>query len=192
MRTTLKSTVSSGYCSNDHWDSLVTQLDQIYSWEAPYTALLYTLLHVRARSKVGFRGAKGAIGHSAPSVPCGSASRPPAVWPARAGWEAGPAPSLRLLAALKMKRRPQSSLRRRRPSPAAALVDPTALRVASAAKSRVFVLGLDGGDDWRGLRGLGRVGRAVSDCERSVEGAVDSAVRAQRRARGGLARRSVL
>ena len=53
VRTTLKSTVSSAYGSNDHWDSLGTQLDQIYSWEAPYTALLYTLLHVRARTKVG-------------------------------------------------------------------------------------------------------------------------------------------
>ena len=30
VRTTLKSTVSSAYCSNDHWHTLGTQLDQIY------------------------------------------------------------------------------------------------------------------------------------------------------------------
>ena len=53
VRTTLKSTVSSTYCFNDDCHLLGTQLDQIYGWEAPYTALLYTLLHVRARTKVG-------------------------------------------------------------------------------------------------------------------------------------------
>ena len=68
VRTTLKSTVSSAYGSNDHWDSLVTQLDQIYSWEAPVTALLYTLLHVHARSKVGSEV------QQAPSVAASSAS----------------------------------------------------------------------------------------------------------------------
>ena len=52
MRTTIKSTVSSAYCSNDDWHLLGTQLDEIYGWEAPCTAL-YTLLHVRARTKVG-------------------------------------------------------------------------------------------------------------------------------------------
>ena len=49
VRTTLKSTVSSAYGSNDDWHSLGPKFDQIHGWEAPYTALLYTLLHVRAR-----------------------------------------------------------------------------------------------------------------------------------------------
>ena len=68
MRTTLKSTVSSAYCSNDDCHSLGTQLDQIYGWEAPVTALLYTLLHVHARIKVGSEV------QQAPSVAASSAS----------------------------------------------------------------------------------------------------------------------
>ena len=53
VRTTLTSTVISAYGSNDDWHSLGTKLEQIHGWETPYTALLYTLLHVRARTKVG-------------------------------------------------------------------------------------------------------------------------------------------
>ena len=88
MRTTLKSTVSSVYGFNDDWHSLGTQLDQIYGWEAPYTAVLYTLLHVRARTKVGSEvqrapsGAKSLVSPMAqppvllPSAPPMRAGRP--------------------------------------------------------------------------------------------------------------------
>ena len=116
----------------------------------------------------------GAISRSVLSVPCGSASRPPAVCPARAGREAGPAPFLRLPAASKAQRRLPSSWRRWRPSRVAALVDRTAVSFARAAKSRVLGLGLGGGDDLRGLRDLGREGHVVGDRQRSVEGAVGS------------------
>ena len=141
-----------------------------------HSTTVYNTTCTRAH-KSRFRGAKGAIGRSVLSVLCGSASRPPAVWPALSGWEAGPAPSLRLPAASGTKRRPRSSWRRRRPSRAAALVDRTAVSVAKAAESRVFGRGLGGGDDWRRLRALGRVGPVVGDRERSVEGSVDSALR---------------
>ena len=93
------------------------------------------------------------------------------------GGEAGPVPSLAPSAASERKRRPKSSWRRQRPSPAAALVDWTALRVASAAESRVFGRGLGSDDDWRRLRDLGREDRVVGDRERSVEGTALISVR---------------
>ena len=71
VRTTLKSTVSSAYCSNDACHLLGTQLDQIYGWEAPYTALLYTLLHVRARTKVGSEAQRAPSDAASPASPSG-------------------------------------------------------------------------------------------------------------------------
>ena len=60
VRTTLKSTVSSAYCFTDHCYILVTHLDHIHGWGAPYTALLYTLAHMRACTKVGSEARSGA------------------------------------------------------------------------------------------------------------------------------------
>ena len=106
VRTTLKSTVSSAHCSNDHWDSLVTQPDQIYSWEAPVTALLYTLLHMRARSKVGSEV------QQAPSVAASSASPAalPAVLPPSGPPVRAERPALRLSCASRRPRRPSGGL----------------------------------------------------------------------------------
>ena len=135
-----------------------------------------TFLHVQSR----FRGASGAHGRRGSLVPYGSASPALATYSARGGWEAGPAPSLRLPAASVAWRRLTSSQRRLRPTRGAALVDRTALRTATASGWRICGRGLGTHDHRRGLRRLGPVGDELSHRHRSVEGAVD---RAYRRAR---------
>ena len=130
--------------------------------------------------KSRLRRAQGAIGRSVLSIPLSPASRPPAVCPARAGWEAGPAPFLRLSAPSGPRRRSHSSRRPWRPRPAAAFVDRTVLCAAKAAGCRVFGCDLAAGDHWRRLRHLGAAGVAVSRCGAPVEGAVGSALSSAR------------
>ena len=75
------------------------------------------------------------------------------------------------------QRRLISSWRRLRPTCAAALVNRTALHTTIAAVWRICGHGLDTRAHWRGVRSLGAVGHQLSRRHRSVEGAVDRAVR---------------
>ena len=96
------------------------------------------------------------------------------------GCEAGPAPSLQLSAASVARRRLSSYWRRLQLTPAAALVNRTALHAAIAAGLRACGRGLSYRDNWRGLRSLGVVGRVFGGRHQSVEGAVDRAVKRMR------------
>ena len=157
--------------------SLVGDMHQLYWWLRTITdhiSVHYT--HTFYMYKSRFRGASGAHGRRGSLVPCSSASPALATYPARGGWEAGPAPSLRLPAASVARRRLTSSRRRLRPTRAAALVDRTALCAATATGWRVCGRGLGTRDHRRDLHHLGAVGRELSRRHRSVEGAVDRAV----------------
>ena len=127
--------------------------------------------------KSRFRGASGARRRRDFLVLCGSASPALATYPAHGGWEAGPAPSLRLPAASVAQRRLISSRLRLQPTCAAALVNRTALRAATATGWRVCGRGLGTRNHRRGLHHLVPVGCVLGGRHRSVEGAVDRAVR---------------
>ena len=151
---------------------------QLYWWlrtSTDHISVHYTRTLYMYKSR--FRGASGARRRRGSLVLCGSASPTLATYPVRGGWEAGPAPSLHLPAASVAQRRLISSWRRLCPTCAAALVNPTALHTTIAAGWRVCGHGLDTRARWRGMRGLGAVGHQLSHRHRSVEGAVDRAIR---------------
>ena len=127
------------------------------------------------------------------------ANRPPAAWPARGRWEAGPAPSLSVWTAAGARRpilRPIRAQRQRlRLTATEALVDSAAPLVATAAGCRVFGRGLADGDHWKGLGPYwGPSAAAVRRCRRSVQGAVGRALSSAQervRKRCGWARRGI-
>ena len=92
---------------------------------------------------------KGGRGHRGSLALLCCPSCPPIHQVVRGGGEAGPAPSLSVWAASGVERPSRSAQPRLRPTRAAALIDRTALRAASAAESRVFGGDLGGGDGWR-------------------------------------------
>ena len=153
-------------------------MHQLYWWLRTITdhiSVHYT--HTFYMYKSRFRGASGTRRRRNFLVLCGSASPALASYPAHGGWEAGPAPSLRIPAASVAQRRLISSRRRLQPTCAPALVNWTALHATIAAAWRVCGHGLDTRAHWRGVRGLGAVGHQLGRRHRSVEGAVNSAVR---------------
>ena len=101
--------------------SLTGDINQLYWWLRAITdhiSVHYT--HTFYMYKSRFRGASGARRCRGSLVPCGSASPAFATYPARGGWKAVPAPSLRLSAATVAQRRLIFSRRRQRPTRMAA------------------------------------------------------------------------
>ena len=90
--------------------------------------------------------------------------------------EAAPVPSLSFSAASEAERRSRFVQLRLRPTHAAALVNATVLRGATAAGCRVFDRSLASGGHKKVLRPLDPSGAAVCRSGGSVEGAVDSAL----------------